>query len=102
MSNSRSREHPDSPVVILGGGPCGLACAYELQRLGHRDWLLLEAAPGVGGLGSSVVDEAGFTWDLGGHVVFSKWLAPEVLRGLITLPGRRRILPGDRRCAGRA
>lgn len=59
------------PVVILGAGPCGLACAHELQRLGHRDWVLLEAAPTVGGLGASVVDEAGFTWDLGGHVVFS-------------------------------
>ncbi|WP_413100194.1 protoporphyrinogen/coproporphyrinogen oxidase [Streptomyces sp. Inha503] len=59
------------PVVILGGGPCGLACAHELQRIGHRDWVLLETAQTVGGLGSSVVDEAGFTWDLGGHVVFS-------------------------------
>ncbi|NUK13980.1 FAD-dependent oxidoreductase [Streptomyces lunaelactis] len=58
--------------MILGAGPCGLACAHELQRLGHRDWVLLESAPTVGGLGSSVVDEAGFTWDLGGHVVFSK------------------------------
>ncbi|MFI6114946.1 protoporphyrinogen/coproporphyrinogen oxidase [Kitasatospora sp. NPDC051164] len=72
MSNSRAREHSAPPVVILGAGPCGLACAYELQRMGHRDWLLLEAAPAVGGLGSSVVDKAGFTWDLGGHVVFSK------------------------------
>ncbi|MFD9107045.1 protoporphyrinogen/coproporphyrinogen oxidase [Streptomyces bottropensis] len=58
--------------MILGAGPCGLACAHELQRLGHRDWVLLEAAQTVGGLGASVVDRAGFTWDLGGHVVFSK------------------------------
>ncbi|MDX2757328.1 protoporphyrinogen/coproporphyrinogen oxidase [Streptomyces europaeiscabiei] len=72
MRNSRTRARSDVPVVILGAGPCGLACAHELQRLGHRDWVLLEAAPTVGGLGSSVVDEAGFTWDLGGHVVFSK------------------------------
>lgn len=69
MRNTRART--TIPVVILGGGPCGLACAHELQRLGHRDWVLLEAAQTVGGLGSSVVDEAGFTWDLGGHVVFS-------------------------------
>ncbi|MEW2581333.1 protoporphyrinogen/coproporphyrinogen oxidase [Streptomyces syringium] len=66
------RSHP-SPgrVVILGAGPCGLACADELRRLGHREWLLLEAASTPGGLASSVVDPAGFTWDLGGHVVFS-------------------------------
>ncbi|MER7149658.1 protoporphyrinogen/coproporphyrinogen oxidase [Streptomyces lydicus] len=58
-------------IVILGGGPCGLACANELDRLGHHHWTLLEAGSAVGGLASSVIDRAGFTWDLGGHVVFS-------------------------------
>ncbi|MEV5519244.1 NAD(P)-binding protein [Streptomyces pseudogriseolus] len=58
-------------MVILGAGPCGLACADELKRLGHPAWTLLEAASVPGGLGSSVVDPAGLTWDLGGHVVFS-------------------------------
>ncbi|MGW3381967.1 protoporphyrinogen/coproporphyrinogen oxidase [Streptomyces albogriseolus] len=62
---------PSERVVILGAGPCGLACVDELKRLGHPAWTLLEAAPVPGGLGSSVVDPAGFTWDLGGHVVFS-------------------------------
>jgi protoporphyrinogen oxidase len=58
-------------IVIIGAGPCGLACARELDRLGHRDWLILERSDHAGGLASSVVDPAGFTWDLGGHVVFS-------------------------------
>jgi protoporphyrinogen oxidase len=58
-------------IVILGAGPCGLACADELNRLGHRTFTLLESASAPGGLASSVVDAAGFTWDLGGHVVFS-------------------------------
>jgi protoporphyrinogen oxidase len=60
-------------VVIVGGGPCGLACARRLRQLGHDDWLLLEAQAQVGGLAASVVDGAGFTWDMGGHVVFSKF-----------------------------
>lgn len=60
-------------IVIIGAGPCGLGCARELTRLGHRNWLLLEAAAGPGGLASSVVDDVGFTWDLGGHVVFSHY-----------------------------
>ena len=58
-------------IVIIGAGPCGLACARELERLGHSDWLILERAAQPGGHAASVVDPQGFTWDLGGHVVFS-------------------------------
>jgi protoporphyrinogen oxidase len=58
-------------ILIIGAGPCGLACGRELDRLGHRDWLILERLDHAGGLASSVVDPAGFTWDMGGHVVFS-------------------------------
>jgi protoporphyrinogen oxidase len=60
-------------IVIVGAGPCGLACARELVRLGHEDWLLLEQGVGAGGHASSVVDPQGFTWDIGGHVVFSHY-----------------------------
>ncbi len=62
---------PSERIVIIGAGPCGLACARELERLGQSDWLILEASGHPGGLASSVVDPEGFTWDLGGHVVFS-------------------------------
>ena len=59
------------PVRIVGAGPCGIACARTLDALGARDWQIFEAGHDAGGLASSVVDPAGFTWDLGGHVVFS-------------------------------
>ncbi len=62
-----------SRVAIIGAGPCGLACARELERLGHRNWRVYEGGPDVGGLARSVRDPAGFTWDLGGHVVFSHY-----------------------------
>jgi len=68
-----------STIVIIGAGPCGLACARELTRLGHSDWLILERTDHEGGLASSVVDGAGFTWDLGGHVVFSHFGEFDVL-----------------------
>jgi protoporphyrinogen oxidase len=58
-------------IVIIGAGPCGLGCARELERLGHQRWTILERKAHAGGLASSVVDPAGFTWDHGGHVVFS-------------------------------
>jgi protoporphyrinogen oxidase len=60
-------------IVIIGAGPCGLAFATELKRQGHEDWVVCERHDQAGGLAASVVDEAGFTWDLGGHVVFSHY-----------------------------
>jgi protoporphyrinogen oxidase len=35
--------------------------------------VIVEAADHAGGLASSVVDAGGFTWDLGGHVLFSHY-----------------------------
>jgi protoporphyrinogen oxidase len=64
---------PDTRILIIGAGPCGIGCARELTRVGHRNWLVLERAGHAGGLASSVVDREGFTWDLGGHVVFSHY-----------------------------
>ncbi|MFN2388435.1 MAG: NAD(P)/FAD-dependent oxidoreductase [Actinomycetota bacterium] len=64
----------DKPrVLIIGAGPCGLGCGHELDRLGHADWRLVERWDYVGGHASSHLDPAGFTWDEGGHVVFSHY-----------------------------
>lgn len=60
-------------VVIVGAGPTGLGAAWRLQERGHGNWSLYEAAPDAGGLASSVTDSLGFTWDLGGHVLFSHY-----------------------------
>ena len=60
-------------VVIVGAGPCGIGCARELVALGHDDFTLVESRSIPGGLASSVVDPQGFTWDMGGHVVFSHY-----------------------------
>ena len=65
MSNER--------IVIIGAGPTGLGAAWRLNELGHTNWTLLEQSPYAGGLSASIVDEEGFTWDLGGHVQFSHY-----------------------------
>lgn len=62
-----------SKIVILGAGPTGLGAAYQLHKLGHADWRLFERNGHVGGLSASFVDDCGFTWDIGGHVLFSHY-----------------------------
>jgi protoporphyrinogen oxidase len=60
-------------ILIVGAGPTGLGAAWRLEELGHDRWTLYERAGDAGGLATSVVDEHGFTWDLGGHVLFSHY-----------------------------
>ncbi len=60
-------------IRILGAGPTGLGAAYRLQEKGYDDWRLYERTGRVGGLSASFTDEEGFTWDQGGHVVFSHY-----------------------------
>ncbi len=64
----------DSPrIVIIGAGPTGLGAGYRLAELGYDNWVMLEASERVGGLATSFVDDDGFTWDIGGHVMFSHY-----------------------------
>jgi protoporphyrinogen oxidase len=58
-------------IVILGAGPTGLGAAYELRKLDYKNWQIYEKNSYVGGLSASFQDEKGFTWDIGGHVLFS-------------------------------
>jgi protoporphyrinogen oxidase len=60
-------------IVIVGAGPCGLGCGRELTNLGYKNWKIVERWPIAGGHAGSEVDPAGFTWDQGGHVVFSHY-----------------------------
>jgi protoporphyrinogen oxidase len=60
-------------VVIIGAGPTGLGAAWRLKELGERDFVVLDGAKDAGGLASSFRDERGFTWDIGGHVIFSHY-----------------------------
>jgi protoporphyrinogen oxidase len=63
----------EKKIVILGAGPTGLGAAYRLQELGYRNWAIYERNDYVGGLATSFTDEAGYTYDIGGHVMFSHY-----------------------------
>lgn len=58
-------------IVILGAGPTGLGAAHELSRRGYGNWEIYEKNDHVGGLSASFRDREGFTWDIGGHILFS-------------------------------
>ncbi len=74
---SPSKVCPEVDVAVLGAGPTGLGAAWRLEELrragGGWTWHLFEAGAASGGLASSVVDQAGFRWDLGGHVIYSHY-----------------------------
>ncbi|HEX2577570.1 MAG TPA: NAD(P)-binding protein, partial [Aquihabitans sp.] len=63
----------DPRIVIIGAGPTGLGAGWRLEELGYEDWTILEASDHVGGLATSFTDDAGFTYDIGGHVMFSHY-----------------------------
>jgi protoporphyrinogen oxidase len=60
-------------IVIIGAGPTGLGAGYRLKELGHTNFELYDQHPYVGGLSHSFQDDKGFTWDIGGHVMFSHY-----------------------------
>ncbi|HEX8324750.1 MAG TPA: FAD-dependent oxidoreductase [Tepidisphaeraceae bacterium] len=60
-------------IVILGAGPTGLGAAYRLKELGYKNFEIYDGLDHAGGLSSSYKDDAGFTWDIGGHVMFSHY-----------------------------
>jgi protoporphyrinogen oxidase len=70
---ARHRFSEAGRIAIIGAGPAGLGAAWRLCELGHDNWVIVEASDHAGGLASSVVDASGFTWDLGGHVLFSHY-----------------------------
>ncbi len=80
------------PFVIVGGGPCGLAAAWQLCQLGIKP-LVLECETLVGGL-CATHEKDGWRFDLGGHrfvssdAVLSRWL--ETLLGADLLVAERR------------
>ena len=56
--------------LIIGAGATGIGAAVRLTELGI-DHLVIDSGQTLGGMSASVTDDAGFTWDLGGHVLHS-------------------------------
>lgn len=63
----------EKKIVIIGAGPTGLGAAYRLHELSYKNWVVYEKSDYVGGHSCSHVDQRGFVWDEGGHVIFSHY-----------------------------
>ncbi len=61
---------PENPVVVIGAGPAGLTCAYELARQ-NVPVLVVDSDTRVGGL-AQTAEYKGFRFDIGGHRFFTK------------------------------
>ena len=57
-------------IVILGGGPAGLAAAYELAKQ-KQSPIVFEASNSLGGI-AKTEDWKGYHFDIGGHRFFTK------------------------------
>lgn len=64
---------PQPRIVIIGAGPTGLGAGFRLKELGYSNFRIFEKNGFLGGLAHSFTDPAGFTWDIGGHVMFSHY-----------------------------
>ena len=60
-------------VVIIGAGPAGLTCGYELLKDNKNEYevVILEESESIGGI-SKTVKHNGNRMDIGGHRFFSK------------------------------
>src|SRR3954471_12619636 len=72
-TTSPAKTSDEKKIVIIGAGPTGLGAAYRLKELGYKNFHMYERSDHLGGLASSFTDSAGFTWDIGGHVMFSHY-----------------------------
>jgi protoporphyrinogen oxidase len=67
-------------ILIVGGGSTGIGSAWRLNELITKNrlnkdvtWMIVDESGHVGGAAASRVDKHGFTWDLGSHVVYSRY-----------------------------
>lgn len=67
MDGGRDGDHRLSDAIVVGAGLTGLACAYELQRRGHRVHVL-ESGPRIGGV-VGTFETGGFLFERGPNTV---------------------------------
>jgi oxygen-dependent protoporphyrinogen oxidase len=75
-----------SPVLVLGAGLSGLACAFDLARAG-REVRVLEAAPRAGGV-VGTLERDGYRFEMGPHTIQASSESFRTLCGDLGIAGR--------------
>ncbi|MEK7142968.1 MAG: FAD-dependent oxidoreductase [Patescibacteria group bacterium] len=84
------RRNRDKPIVIIGGGPTGLAAAYYLAKK-NQPFILIEKEKYLGGL-SATLKRDGYLYEFGPHAFHLK--DPQITKWLKGLLGEDfRIIP---------
>lgn len=82
------------PIVIIGGGPTGLAAAYQLSKAG-KSFVLIDKEKNLGGL-SATLKYDNFLYEYGPHAFHLK--DPEITDWLKKLLGKEfRVIPTQTR-----
>jgi len=76
--NSSIEQTSLDPIVILGAGPSGLACAHSILSRSKRKVILIDKASTVGGMGASFHWKE-YTLDFGPHTFHKRGNEPEKL-----------------------
>lgn len=93
-----AEEKMPKKFVIIGAGVAGLTAAYELQKNGYQDIVILESTNHLGGIATTALYH-GNRMDMGGHRFFTKsktvmdlWTELLPLQGK---PAKDELLLGD-------
>ena len=70
-SRTVMRNNLRTPIVILGGGLCGLSAGYHLKKSGFKDYIILEKNQRIGGLARTETYK-GFSFDYSIHILYSQ------------------------------
>lgn len=84
----------ERPTVVIGGGVSGLGTAWQMMKRGLGPVIVLEKAPKIGGL-CSTISCMGHRADIGPHKIFS--LLPDVVPEILSLFAAEEIIRHEKR-----